>query len=388
MGNINVKYWLVILISMLNVLNVLSQTKLDQKLSIYSNSCTNGGELVIDYKLKGTDLSSAKTLGSLNADIIYDPSVIEFNSANEWNSSLSESNGYKKFVSNNVESENENSVRIMVNALNVNSDSTNSIPGYNILDEYSTILRINFVILDNTKSAILFFKSETNQIGLFTNPGNNPNTFEIDNQILSEPITIQNEPLPVTLTNFSYTVNTDKVTLKWTTSTENNNNGFQIERKLLNSENTGWNNAGFVKGKGNSNTQSQYTFEDNKLSSGKYNYRIKQIDNNGNYKYFSLNNIVEIGIPIKYNLSQNYPNPFNPTTKINYELPKDSKVNLTVFDILGREIIKLVNQEQKAGYYTITTDAKNLASGTYFYRLIAKSSEKEYVMSKKMCIIK
>jgi hypothetical protein len=382
------KYWLLFLISVLNVINVLGQTSIEQKLVIFSNSCLNGGEFVVDYKIKGSNLTSAKTLGSLNADLVYDSSIIRFNSATNWNASLSQTNGYEKFVSNNEELGFNRSLRIMVNALNVNADSSNSQQGYNLENEYAMVLRLNFIILDNSKSVSIVFKSTTNQIGLFTNPGNNPNTFEISDHILSNPIVIENASLPVTLTNFNYTVNSNNVTLKWVTSSEQNNSGFKIERKQLNVENSNWYEAGFIKGKGNSNTNSQYTFEDNKLSAGKYNYRIKQLDNNGNYKYFSLNNIVEIGIPSKYNLSQNYPNPFNPTTKINYELPNDSKVNITVFDILGREVLSLVNQDQKAGYYTITTDAKNLASGTYFYRLIAKSSVKDYVISKKMCVIK
>jgi len=388
MEKINIKYRLIILILVLNVLNVLSQTTIDQKLAIFSNSGTNGGEFIVDYKLKGTDLTSAKTLGSLNADITYDSNIIRFSSATNWNASLTQTNGYEKFVSNNEEIDNERSIRIMVTALNVNSDSLNTQIGYNLENDYSTILRLNFIILDNTQSITLIIKTTTNQIGLFSNPGNNPNTFEISDQIVSEPIIIESEPLPVMLTNFNSSVNSDKVTLKWTTSIENNNNGFKIERKQLNFENTSWNNVGFVKGKGNSNSQSQYSFEDNRLSTGKYNYRIKQIDNNGNYKYYTLNNTVEIGIPVEYNLSQNYPNPFNPATKINYELPKDSKVSIIVFDIIGREVLSLVNQEQKAGYYTMTADAKNLSSGIYFYRLIAKSSGKDYVISKKMSVIK
>jgi len=386
MNKIIIKYWLVIMILTGSVISGLAQPSIDQKLSVFSNSGTNEGSFIVDYKIKGSQLTNSKTLGSLSADIIYDSTLISFVNITNWNNGLTQSSGYEKFAGKNSGSGQNCFVRIMINALNVNGDSLSSQLGYNLENGYSTIVRLNFIILDNSKSVSLTINLVTNQAGLFSNPGNNPNTFEINDQILSIPQVIENEALPVMMAEFNSTVKMDNVTLKWITSSEHNNEGFRIERKQASTEN--WINLGNVKGAGNSGSPIQYTFEDTKLQSGKYNYRIKQVDNNGNFKYFSLNNVVEVGIPANYNLSQNYPNPFNPTTKINYELPKDSKVNITIFDILGREVISLVNQEQKAGYYTVTTDAKNLASGTYFYRLIAKSSDKDYVMSKKMCIVK
>jgi Arylsulfotransferase (ASST)/Secretion system C-terminal sorting domain/Cep192 domain 4 len=73
----------------------------------------------------------------------------------------------------------------------------------------------------------------------------------------------------------------------------------------------------------------------------------------------------------QFALFQNYPNPFNPSTFINYEVPKYSFVTLKVFDILGREIVTLVNEEKPAGKYTVTFDATNLSSGIYLYRITA-----------------
>jgi len=132
------------------------------------------------------------------------------------------------------------------------------------------------------------------------------------------------DPLPVELTSFTSTVNQRNVTLKWTTEREDNNSGFEIERgetsnvkgETLND----WNKIGFVQGQGNSNTIHPYSFEDKKLFSGKYKYRLKQIDYNGNFEYFDLLNEVVIGTPEKFSLSQNYPNPFNPKTVISYQL--------------------------------------------------------------------
>jgi hypothetical protein len=147
--------------------------------------------------------------------------------------------------------------------------------------------------------------------------------------------------------------------------------------------------VGFVSGKGTVNTPTNYSFEDRNLQTGKYKYRLKQIDVNGNFEYFALNGEVEIGVPKKFDLSQNYPNPFNPNTVISYQLPVDSKILLIVYDIAGREIARLVNNEyKKAGYHTTDFNAGILSSGIYFYRMISKSSDKDFVETRKMVLLK
>jgi len=78
-------------------------------------------------------------------------------------------------------------------------------------------------------------------------------------------------------------------------------------------------------------------------------------------------------LPAEFRLAQNYPNPFNPSTSISYQLPKQSYVNLKVFDVLGREVATLVNGQQTAGYKSITWNAENVPSGIYFYRIDAVS---------------
>jgi len=191
--------------------------------------------------------------------------------------------------------------------------------------------------------------------------------------------------LPVELASFTSTVNRRDVTLNWTTAREFNNSGFEVERAAVNGE---WSKVGFVQGSGNSSSSADYTFSDNGLNTGKYNYRLKQIDFNGNYEYFNLGNEVVIGIPAKYDLAQNYPNPFNPTTNINYDIPFDGKVTLKIFDISGREVSTLINEFKTASYYTIDFNASNLASGVYFYRISAEGNGNNFVMTKKMMLIK
>jgi hypothetical protein len=173
--------------------------------------------------------------------------------------------------------------------------------------------------------------------------------------------------LPVELINFQHSITNNDVTLFWTTANEINNSGFDIERKINNNQ---WTKIGFVTGKGSTSVRQTYNYIDSHLQSGNYKYRLKQIDYNGNYEYFQLNGEVVIGVPKKFTLSQNYPNPFNPVTKIDFELPVDGKVTLVVYDVTGREVSKLFNNEfRSAGYYTTEFNASKFASGAYFYRL-------------------
>ncbi|MBP9095459.1 MAG: T9SS type A sorting domain-containing protein [Ignavibacteria bacterium] len=188
-------------------------------------------------------------------------------------------------------------------------------------------------------------------------------------------------PLPVELTSFTASAEGQNVNLKWSTAEEINNKGFDIER---NSFGSGWKKIGFVDGQGTVNSAEQYSFRDNGLNTGSYSYRLKQIDYNGNYKYYSLSNEVVIGVPVKFSLAQNYPNPFNPETKINYELPKNGFVSLKIYDMAGREVMQLVNNVQEAGYYSVKLKGLSLSSGIYFYRLTSEN----FIAVKKMVLVK
>ena len=187
-------------------------------------------------------------------------------------------------------------------------------------------------------------------------------------------------PLPVELSSFVSSVSGNNVTLNWATASEANNSGFDIERSTVNGQ---WSKIGNVAGNGTSAGHS-YAFTDRNLSTGKYNYRLKQTDFNGNFEYFNLSSEVSIGVPAKFELSQNYPNPFNPSTKISFALPNDGKVSLKIYDMTGKEVMSLVNEVKTAGYYSVSFNASSLSSGIYFYTLSADN----FKATKKMMLVK
>ena len=197
--------------------------------------------------------------------------------------------------------------------------------------------------------------------------------------------TICDAPLPVSLSSFTHTVSQRNVTLQWTTEWELNNAGFDVERRTKNGQ---WSKIAFVAGSGTTNEPKTYQYKDEKLTKGVYEYRLKQIDYNGAYEYYQLQADVIINPPTKFDISQNYPNPSNPNSKINFELPVDGRVAIKVYDITGREVKTLIDEFKPADYYTIEFDGTNLASGVYFYRIIAEGEGQKFTKTLKMVLVK
>ena len=188
-------------------------------------------------------------------------------------------------------------------------------------------------------------------------------------------------PMPVSLSSFTAVSYNGIIKLSWKTAIETDNYGFDVERS---SDRLAWSKLGFVNGSGNSNTNRDYSYIDNTISgSGKYYYRLKQIDNNGGIKYSGMTEAEVIKIN-KYELFQNYPNPFNPSTVISYQIPVAGLVTIKIYNILGTEIATLINEMKQEGIYNINFNACNIASGIYFYRLQAG----EYTSIKKFTLIK
>ncbi|MDP2366602.1 MAG: T9SS type A sorting domain-containing protein, partial [Ignavibacteria bacterium] len=198
---------------------------------------------------------------------------------------------------------------------------------------------------------------------------------------------------PVELLSFSSSVIDDDITLNWTTATETNNSGFEIQRfKDLKIERLEeWESIGFVNGHGTTTEPQSYSFVDENLSSGKpayrtgrYQYRLKQIDFDGTFEY---SNIVEAEIlpPAKFSLEQNYPNPFNPSTNIQYTIASGQFVSLIVFNSLGEKVETLVKEYQEVGVHSkLYILNSTLPSGVYYYQLVAG----DFIQTRKMIILK
>ncbi|AFH47859.1 Putative aminopeptidase [Ignavibacterium album JCM 16511] len=200
-------------------------------------------------------------------------------------------------------------------------------------------------------------------------------------------ISTYNTVIPVELTSFTAVANGNNVELSWSTATETNNRGFEIQRSQspkFTSE-VIWEKIGFVNGKGTTTEPQSYLFTDKNLRAGKYSYRLKQIDFDGTFEY--SNEIeVEIFTPDKFVLEQNYPNPFNPSTKISFVIPNSVRnlVTLIVYDVLGNEVATLLNEYKEAGRYEVEFNASELPSGIYYYKLSAGN----FTDVKKMMVIK
>ena len=195
--------------------------------------------------------------------------------------------------------------------------------------------------------------------------------------------------VPVELVSFTGTAQNGDVTLNWTTATETNNSGFEIQRKPgSDSKQSEWEKIGFVKGRGTTTEKSTYSYKDQNLKTGSYSYRLKQTDLDGGYHY-SKTIETEVTRPAEFSLKQNYPNPFNPSTKIKFSLSTDSKVTLSVFNILGQKVKTLINGNLSSGEHNVTFDASALNSGVYFYRIEAEGNDGEnFSAVKKMILTK
>jgi hypothetical protein len=198
--------------------------------------------------------------------------------------------------------------------------------------------------------------------------------------------------VPVELQSFTAEIFGRNVKLLWSTATETNNRGFEIERTSPfpssyqgegSEAGRGWEKIGFVPGFGTTTEVHHYSFVDEGLQSGNYQYRLKQIDFDGTFEY---SNIIEVTVdaPTKYTLEQNYPNPFNPVTSIHYVVGSQGHVTLKVYDVLGNEVATLVNEQKPSGTYEVEFDGTNLPSGIYFYQLKAGT----FVETKKMVLLK
>lgn len=191
------------------------------------------------------------------------------------------------------------------------------------------------------------------------------------------------DPLPVELVNLSASAQGTSATISWSTATEVNNYGFDLERSDPSSAQ--WLKIGFVKGAGTSSALRRYSYTDQLSSAGTFQYRVKSIAVDGSAKYSSPVK-VDVGFaPRSLALEQNFPNPFNPSTRIRFSVPNDGRATLRIYDITGRELATLFDGVAIAGRIQAATfDASLLASGVYFARLESGNSR----LTRKMLLLR
>jgi photosystem II stability/assembly factor-like uncharacterized protein len=202
-------------------------------------------------------------------------------------------------------------------------------------------------------------------------------------------------PLPVQISRFSARQQAcGPVALEWSTTSEVNNYGFQVERDSASRQPVFQPvRGGFVPGHGTTIVAQEYAFTDSTVRAGTWTYRLKQIDLDGTIHVVepvevvvqhTVTNTDDTEGRYSYQLYQNHPNPFNPTTLITYQIPAPAMVRLAVYDMLGREVALLVNGRKEPGSHSVEFNATGMASGIYLYRMHTG----DFVRSKRLVFVK
>ncbi|GIK61552.1 MAG: T9SS type A sorting domain-containing protein [Ignavibacteriota bacterium] len=209
-----------------------------------------------------------------------------------------------------------------------------------------------------------------------------------DDGLAIDDFSIDETNLPVELSSFTAIVLENSVKLNWRTETEVNNYGFEILRGVYpaksRTQNDKWEKIGFVEGNGNSNSPKDYTFTDNLTLTRTLYYRLKQIDTDGQSEYSKVIEVDAGIIPAEIVLEQNYPNPFNPSTTIRFNFTHSGDVRLSIYNLLGEQIMQLVNGFLEAGIHTVNFNASDLNSGVYLYKFETNG----IIQSRKMILAK
>ncbi len=178
--------------------------------------------------------------------------------------------------------------------------------------------------------------------------------------------------LPVELVSFNAEVQGTDVMLRWTTATETNNAGFEIQR--LAGDGEAFEILGFVDGNGTTVEAMNYNFMIDGETPGTQVYRLKQVDFDGSV-FFSASIESQVEVPNGIWLGAAYPNPFNPRTKFSVVVDENQEVKIEVFDYLGKSVALLYEGSLSAGQaHEFRLDADNLTSGTYLYRVTGSKS--------------
>ena len=191
--------------------------------------------------------------------------------------------------------------------------------------------------------------------------------------------------VPVELSSFIIRSQNNFINLFWTTVSETNNFGFEIQRST---NNKNFIKIGFRQGQGTTTLVHNYKYSDFHLPAGEYYYRLKQIDTDATSSFSHVIKIT-LSMPLQYKLLQNYPNPFNPNTTIQFEIPVDSDIAINIYDLNAHLVRTLLNGFKSAGIHSCVWDGKNqngrtVSNGVYLYSI----SSGQFLLTRKMILAK
>ena len=352
---------------------VANQRVSNQKMRINCTTCPGGGtpryqgdyDAIISYDNQALAMWTDFRSGNFGSYVGYFP---DFAMTLSTNSVIIPQNGGSESVTVNVPDIKLYTEDAIFSAIVTPTPASGSIdvdfPGGNVISTFPGNVQLRIQTSGNVT------------LGSYTITvqGNGPNGTPVHRRTINLDVII-----PVELASFAATTDKNDVILTWFTATETNNSGFEVQRKTTG----GYESVAFVEGKGTTTETQNYLFRDKNLLSDTYTYRLKQLDYDGSFSY---SDEVEIDIdqPSVFYLGQNYPNPFNPSTVIKYSVPSDGLVTLKVYDLLGKEVGKLVDEFKQAGTFDVMFDGSNLASGVYYYQLTAG----EMTATKKLMLTK
>lgn len=203
-------------------------------------------------------------------------------------------------------------------------------------------------------------------VGLSADGNGFPSSGDLWNFSPNKPVRII-AVIPVELSSFSVTSENNIPVLRWITASETNNSGFAVERSSDNQQT--WETLSIIHGAGTTTEPRSYIFKDELPNGASLQYRLKQTDYNGAFRYYGPVGINLANTPAQYLVASNFPNPFNPATTISYTLPSSGALSVKIYNAAGA----LVHQEalRAAGAESgqIVWDAANNASGIYYIHL-------------------
>jgi len=260
-------------------------------------------------------------------------------------------------------------------------DRTSEVPVLLVDNPYETIVESS----SNPNESFYWDGAQWQDMYYYEDPGGPTNNANSANLCIKA-LTLDEGNIPVELTSFTAINKGTKILLEWATATETNNHQFEIYRRNNQNEKVGeWILLGQQEGNGTTTEPHYYSYEDNitGINATALEYRLKQVDYNGNYTYSEIISVNSIA-PNGFMLEQNYPNPFNPSTRIKYAILNKQFVSLKVYDLLGNEITTLINEEKPAGTYEVEFNANHLSAGVYYYTIVTDG----FVQTKKMILLK